>query len=138
LTRPPGGAGLYAPLLYRAKCLVPTLLGRLNLKAPPRVTGQDLWPYAAGRRSNNRDHIVPGFGWIASVRTPEWNYIAVWNPEKYPGSFAPQLYNSRKDPQELKNVIDSYPHVANDLDARLRAYIDGGWEITKGSFAGRV
>ncbi len=65
--------------------LVPTILGRLNLKPPPRVTGEDLWPYVAGELRNTRDHVASAFGYVASVRTKEWNYPAVWNREKIPG-----------------------------------------------------
>jgi len=117
--------------------IAPTLLSRLDLKPPSRATGEDLWPYLSGARSKSRDHIVTGFGWIASVRTPEWNYIAVWNPEKYKGDFVPQLYDLKQDPHELTDVIQNHPSVAKELDAKLRKYIDEGWEITKGSFAGR-
>ncbi len=38
----------------------------------------------------------------------------------------------------MKNVIDSKPQVAKELQSKLRAYIDGGWSITRGSFAGSV
>ncbi len=138
LVRVPGQSSAKVSGFVQHPDLLPTLLGRLNLKAPARATGQDLWEYVAKKESTNRDHIVTGFGWIASVRTPIWTYVAVWNPEKYTGTFAPQLYDVRKDPQELRNVVDSYPQVAKDLQAKLRAYIDSGWDITRGSFAGSV
>ena len=31
--------------------VLPTVLGRLNLKPPARVTGEDLWPYITGEKS---------------------------------------------------------------------------------------
>jgi arylsulfatase A-like enzyme len=113
----------------------PTVLGRLNLKSPPRVTGQDLSPYILEEKSNKRDHVVQAFGWIAAVRTPEWNYSAIWNREKYVGEYAPQLYDTREDPQELKNVADQHPAVVKDLHAKLERYIASGWDVTGGSFA---
>lgn len=114
--------------------IVPTLLGRLNLKPSPRVTGEDLWPYIADARTPNRDHVVSAFGYIASVRTPEWNYTAVWNKEKYNGTYQPQLYSSNKDPHELQDVAGQYPAVVKDLQAKLERYISSGWDITHGTF----
>jgi arylsulfatase A-like enzyme len=114
--------------------VVPTLLGRLNLKPTPRVTGEDLWPLVTGKSTSHRDHVVSAFGYIASVRTPEWNYSAVWNREKYKGTYKPQLYDSRADPHELHDVADQNPAVVKDLQAKLERYIASGWEITRGSF----
>jgi arylsulfatase A-like enzyme len=114
--------------------VLPTLLGLLNLKPPARVTGEALWPYVTGARTNQRDHVVSAYGYIASVRTPEWNYSAVWNKEKYKGDYQPQLYNRKKDPQELRDVASQHPAVVKELHAKLARYIASGWEITRGSF----
>jgi len=114
--------------------LVPTLLGRLNLKPSPRVTGEDLWPYVTGERSNRRDHVVSAFGYVGAVRTPEWNYSAVWNREKYKGHYQPQLYDRKKDPDELVDVAGQNPSVTEKLQANLDRYISSGWDITKGTF----
>jgi arylsulfatase A-like enzyme len=113
---------------------VPTFLGRLNIKPSTRVTGQDLWPYVTGEATNSRDHIVTAYGYIASVTTPEWNYSAIWNREKYKGTYKPQLYDRKKDPHELKDVADQHPEVLKHLQAKLDQYIASGWEITNGSF----
>jgi hypothetical protein len=94
-----------------------------------------LWPYVAGDKGIDRDHVIQAFGWIAAVRTPEWNYSAIWNREKYVGEYAPQLYDTKKDPQELKNVAGQYPAVVKELHAKLERYIASGWDITGGSFA---
>jgi arylsulfatase A-like enzyme len=113
---------------------VPTFLGRLNIKPSARVTGQDLWPYVTGEKTNSRDHIVTAYGYIASVTTPDWNYSAIWNKEKYQGTYKPQLYDRKKDPHELKNVADQHPEVLKHLQAKLDQYIASGWDITNGSF----
>jgi len=136
LIRLPGGelAGKRVTGFVQIPDLVPTLLGRLNLKPSPRVTGEDLWPYVTEARTPTRDHIVSAFGYIASLRTAEWNYTAVWNKEKYKGSYQPQLYNSRGDPHELRDVADQHPGVAKELQVKLERYIASGWDITRGSF----
>jgi arylsulfatase A-like enzyme len=114
--------------------IVPTLLDRLNVKPSPRVTGENLWPYVTGERTNRRDHIVSGFGYVGAVRTEEWNYSAVWNRERYKGHFQAQLYDRKKDPDELVNVAAQNPAVIEKLQAKMDHYISSGWEITKGSF----
>jgi hypothetical protein len=77
---------------------------------------------------------VTAYGYIASVTTPEWNYSAIWNREKYKGTYKPQLYDRKKDPHELKDVADQHPEVLKHLQAKLDQYIASGWEITNGSF----
>jgi hypothetical protein len=91
-------------------------------------------PFAAGQRSNKRESVVSAFGYIAAVRTPEWNYSAVWNKELYAGKYKPQLYNRKTDPEELKDVASDYPAVVKELQAKLDAYISSGWDMTSGSF----
>ena len=115
--------------------VAPTILGRLNLKPPARFTGEDLWPYVSGQRTNARDHVVMAYAWIASVRTQEWNYSAVWNPDQYRGQYQPQLYDVRKDPRELDTVAAEHPSVVKELHARIEEYISSGWPLsTNGSF----
>ena len=140
LVRVPGNqfAGKRVSGFVQIPDLLPTFLGRLNLKSPSRVTGEDLWPYVSGERTNQRDHVVSAYGYIASVRTPEWNYSAVWNKEKYIGQYKPQLYDRKNDPQELTNVADKHPAVLKELHGKLERYIASGWEITRGSFNEKV
>jgi len=131
-------AGKRVPGFAQPTDVLPTLLGRLNLKPSPRVTGEDLWSYVTGERTNRRDHIVTAFGYIGAVRTPEWNYSAIWNREKYVGKYKPQLYDRRKDPDELVSVADQNPSVVAALHTKLEQYIASGWEITDGSFNEKV
>jgi arylsulfatase A-like enzyme len=115
--------------------VLPTLLGRLNLKSSDRVTGEDLWKYVDGGKQNNREYAVSAYGWIASIRTREWNYSAVWNPQRYVGDYKPQLYDVQHDPEELHNVADQHPKVLKDLQTELDAYIESGRHLTNGTFS---
>ncbi len=100
--------------------IVPTLLGRLDLQPSPRVTGENLWPYVTGERTNRRDHVVSAFGYVGAVRTQEWNYSAVWNREKYKGHYQAQLYDRRKDPEELVDVAAGNPrHRRETLPGKM-------------------
>lgn len=118
--------------------VAPTVLGQLNLKPSPRVTGENLWPFVTGERTNRREYIVSAFGGIASVRTPEWNYSAIWDKEKYQGQYKPQLYDLKNDPDELKTVADDHPDVLTHLQSKLDEYIDSGKDITGGSFSEEI
>jgi arylsulfatase A-like enzyme len=118
--------------------VLPTVLGRLNLKAPARVTGEDLWPYITGEKSNPREYIVSSYGYIASVRTPEWNYSAVWDKSRYQGNYPAQLYDLKNDPNELKSVADQHPQVLKDLQAKLDEYLNSGRDITNGTFSTEI
>ena len=116
---------------------MPTLLGRLGLQFPSRVTGKDFWPLVTGETKSIREFAVQAYGWIGCVRTPEWNFSAVWNREAYEGNYAAQLYNREKDPDELTNVAEKYPHVVADLNKKLDDYMAAGEGLTRGSFHGR-
>jgi arylsulfatase A-like enzyme len=118
--------------------VLPTVLGRLNLKAPARVTGEDLWPYITGEKTNPREYIVSSYGYIASVRTPEWNYSAVWDKSRYQGNYQPQLYDLKNDPNELKSVADQHPQVLKDLQSKLDEYLNSGRDITNGTFSAEI
>jgi len=137
LVRVPGNqyAGKRVGGFVQLTDVVPTILGRLNLKAPSRVTGEDLWPYVTGERTNRRDYVVQAYGWIAAVRTAEWNYSTIWNRERYIGEYKPQLYDRRKDPDELHTVAEENPAVVKELQKKLEEYIASGREITNGSFS---
>ncbi|MDA2930901.1 sulfatase-like hydrolase/transferase, partial [Acidobacteria bacterium AH-259-O06] len=103
--------------------IMPTFLARLDLKPPSRSTGLDFWPLVTGDTKSIRESVVHAYGWIAAIRTPEWNLSTVWNPEKYQKTYSPQLYDTQKDPEELTSVADQHPDVVTDLTAKLKEYI---------------
>jgi len=112
--------------------IVPTALELLDLKPPKRVTGESFVPLLAGSKSGGlRDTVITGWGIHASVRTPEWNYITRWTPGE---NFAEQLYDLRKDPDELTNVVEANRTVAQEYRKKLDAYIASGRGITEGTF----
>ncbi|MFB3829671.1 MAG: sulfatase [Bryobacteraceae bacterium] len=115
--------------------IMPTLLDLLGLKPPARVTGESLAPLLAGKRAN-RDTVITGWGVHAAVRTPEWSLITTWMGPRRPD--ADQLYDVRKDPEELTNVAAQQPGVVADLRRKLEAYIDSGRGITGGTFHQQV
>jgi arylsulfatase A-like enzyme len=131
-------AGRKVPGFVQTPDVVPTVLGRLNIKPSYRVTGEDIWPFVAGEKTNPREYIVSSFGAIASVRTAEWNYSAVWDKERYEGNYQPQLYDLKQDPNELKSVADQHPQVLKELQSKLDEYFASGKDLTSGTFSGVV
>ncbi len=117
---------------------MPTLLDLLGLKSPSRVTGKNFWPMVTGETSSICDYVVNGYGWIAGVRTPEWNCSTVWNREKFEGEYTPQLYNREKDVDELTSVAEKYPDVVADLKKKIDEYIAAGEDLTRGHFHGQM
>ena len=111
--------------------IMPTVLDLLGMKIPPRVTGESLAPLIEERRDSKRDFTVTGWGEHGSVRTPEWDYIGRWSE----GAPFEELYNLRQDPLELNDVAAAHPKVVAEMRAKLKAHVDAGWAVTKGSFA---
>ncbi len=107
--------------------LMPTLLETLGVAVPKRVTGDSLRSLTPPKR----DTIITGWGEHATIRTREWVYIGRWSP----GAKFEQLYKLANDPLELKNVAADHPSVVEDFRAQLKRHVDGGWSITKGTFA---
>ena len=107
--------------------LMPTLLDTLGLAIPKRVTGESLRSLTPPKRGT----IVTGWGEHGAIRTSEWLYIGRWNP----GAKFEQLYNVRKDPLELKNIAAENPTVAEEFRGQLNRHVEGGWQITRGTFA---
>ena len=112
--------------------VVPSLLAMLGLKPPRRVTGESFVPLLAGARSGGlRDTVITGWGNHAAVRTREWNYVTRWTPGDNP---AEQLYDLRKDADELTNVVAGHRAVAQEYRKKLDAYIASGRGVTEGTF----
>jgi len=113
--------------------LMPTLLDLLNMAAPARVTGENFWPLVTGAKTSLRDTVVMQYGYYVAVRTAEWSYLFCINPKRA-GHELEELYDVRKDPQELTNVAGQHHSVVRDLKARLRRYLDAGEDLTNGTF----
>ena len=122
LIRLPGQAhaGKQVDGLVQHQDLVPTLLGLLGEAVPERCNGMDAWPLVTGERQGAlREVIVSGFGWYASVRTPQWNYQAPWAQPERRELRPPELYDLANDPDELRNVIGDHPRIADELQGVL-------------------
>jgi arylsulfatase A-like enzyme len=115
--------------------IVPTILDILGRPIPGRVTGKSLRDSLWSGQAPPRDFLVTGWADHGSIRSPDYNYVGRWNP----GDAYEQLYDLRKDPKELDNLLESntaavMPQI-EDYRKRLRVYVEDSWETTRGSLS---
>lgn len=107
--------------------LAPTILGLLDLPAPPVFQGRDLLQ-EGGVADTERPLFSETNGRIYGVSTPRWRLIL--NPEGRPagapGGAYPieevELYDREADPLETANVAPSHPEVVRELTDTIAAW----------------
>ena len=111
--------------------VMPTILDIAGVEAPRRVMGQSLVSAIEAGRVSGRPEIITGWGEHGAVRTPEWSYVGRWSQ----GRPFQQLYDVRRDADELHDVAGAHPALVKDLHAKLKEHVDSGWALTRGTFA---
>ncbi len=96
-------AGVKAPETWQGKSLLPIVKQETNTIARDTILIEHIWDF---------EHIPPSEG----VRTEEWKYFRYVNDQSIE-----ELYNLKKDPQEINNLIGKkkYKAVADKLRAKL-------------------
>ena len=112
--------------------VMPTLLDIVGSEIPARVTGRSLKPYLESGGTIDREWIVTGWGDHGTVRTAEWLYQGRWNP----GEAYEELYDLRRDPLELTNVMPQNTALAAEMRKQLLEYVAAGSAVTRGVSAG--
>ena len=59
----------------------------------------------------------------------------MWDKTHYQGNYTPQLYDLKKDPDELTSVADQHPEVITHLQSKLDEYLASGKDLTDGTFS---
>lgn len=103
--------------------VAPTILDLLNVRKPKTFQGKSLASYIKGKKefdgldayseslyANNHYKWSP----LLAYRTREWKYIR---------SSKPELYHITEDPNELVNLADARPDIADNLDLRLKEFL---------------
>ena len=120
-------AGHRVDTLLHAPDLAPTLLGLLGQEIPSTMTGVDFWPAVTTPEATLHEEIVSAYGPFAAFRNADWVYTARYAPAGRMGraeDVPPRLCTSSND---LTNVIEAYPEVAEEMAARLlQLFTDGG------------
>ncbi|MRX64815.1 sulfatase-like hydrolase/transferase [Maribacter luteus] len=100
-------AGVKAPESWQGKSLLPIVEQETNEINRDTVLIEHLWDF---------ENIPPSEG----VRTEEWKYFRYVNDKSIE-----ELYNLKKDPQEIKNLIGKkkYKNISDKLRAKLEILI---------------
>lgn len=127
---------MFAPAVYdgpvRSVDIAPTVLGALGLEGGDSTDGHDLHAAMQGKEPapnlpQYSESLLSevGFGMapLFAIRHDGYKYIRAPRPE---------LYDLRKDPQELQNILPALPRVAAKLDAELTQLLkDSGRHAVK-------
>ncbi len=122
---PQYGHGKRVEGLVQTCDVTPTLLDYLGIESPPTMHGKTLLPVIRGEVQEIRELAVSGYhrrSW--SIRTNEWTYLRWPAPDQAPTRDAPELYNRRADPYEQVDLIREYPQIADELDLKMRRFVD--------------
>jgi arylsulfatase A-like enzyme len=134
------GAGERVQPVVQPPDIMPTILDFLDVPVPETAQAQSIWPMIRGEVSQIHEYGISGRyplgtmysytaaafdGWagpdrIASALTvtnETWSYIC--SPETWPSL----LFNLRDDPDQLDNVIDDYPEVAERMHTALLSFL---------------
>ncbi|MEA3400841.1 MAG: sulfatase [Armatimonadota bacterium] len=134
IVRHPGGeaAGARVGGFVQHQDIMPTALSIMGEEIPDRCNGEDIWPLAVEGRDSQREQIISAFGFHASVRNRRWNYVAPWTEVPEGRAARRELYDLQEDPEELVNVIDEHPEVAEEMQDWLERYVAEHREETAG------
>ncbi len=102
----------------------PTILDVMGVAAPDSIEGQSLAPLVTGESQRVRDFVVSQeCTWQAkwAIRTGTHKLIRAMIPDLH-GNPERELYDLRKDPDELTNIAETHPDLAADLEAKLNTW----------------
>lgn len=100
-----------------------------NLTDKEAIDSENVLDALLGKKTSGREFMLEE-AFSLSLRKNNWKYIEAFSGEKVPGwlvnkdietglMFEPQLYDLSKDVGEQNNVIDKYPDIAKELQAKL-------------------
>lgn len=102
--------------------LGPTIAELAGAEVPETMQGESFVPVMKGKVEGRtspffyeyfQEKYAPAIPTMLSIRTPEWKYVSYPHESAEEGNFG-ELYNLKKDPKELKNLIHS-PKIAKQL-----------------------
>ena len=101
--------------------VMPTVLQALQLPIPPTVQGRSLLSEVVGKPASSKSNLY------AETYLPllhfSWSQLRALQSAclKYIEAPRPELYNTRVDPHEMKNLLPSDQAIAHDLHDRLQS-----------------
>jgi len=100
----------------------PTILALAGATIPGTMQGESFVPVVQGRAEGRtapffyeyfQEEYAPGIPTLLAIRTTDWKYVSYPYESEQEGNFD-ELYNLRKDPHEIRNLIHS-PETAAQL-----------------------
>jgi arylsulfatase A-like enzyme/Flp pilus assembly protein TadD len=119
----PGGASRVVTDEVSLVDVMPTVLQGLRIPIPAGVQGRSLLSLVGGRGGESESNLYAEsyppllhFGWnsLRSLQWRGWKYIETTRPE---------LYDTRTDPKESKNLLPTHRALALDMSNRLRMVV---------------
>jgi N-acetylglucosamine-6-sulfatase len=123
----------------------PTVMAAMGLQKPAHMDGENFIPLAQGRDIPWRDYFLYVYYWeknfpqsptVFSLRGDQYKYITyygLWDTD--------ELYDIKKDPEELKNLLHDpkYAPIAKRMENRLYQMMEemGGMDIPMNQPRGR-
>jgi arylsulfatase A-like enzyme len=105
--------------------LAPTILDLIGIPDRERMEGLSLLPPIFGLREGNYDEVyLSEATWELKrgLRTQRWKFINSLEQDRH-GRPMQELFDLERDPQEQQNVVVQYRNVAQELEARLNAWV---------------
>ena len=105
--------------------LAPTVLSAMGAEAPASMEGQSLVPMLRGEGGRLRDIVVSQeCTWQAkwSIRTDTHKLILARIPDLH-GNPDRELYDLRRDPDELQSIAEAEPELAGALEEKLETWL---------------
>lgn len=102
--------------------ILPTTLDLLGIGIPHQAQGISLVGAVEGRKNALRNKYVFSQGvpvGTAAIRSKDWKLFLKQGES---GSYDERLFNLKKDPYEMNNVIKDNPEVVKQLKSRLNAW----------------
>lgn len=99
---------------------MPTMLSYLDLPTPQdwNTPGRDYTPVLTGEEVSNWDNVLfAEFENVRAIRTGDWKYVERLGEE--PNR---ELFNLKRDADELNNVVVQHPSQAKALESRMDAW----------------
>jgi len=102
--------------------VMPTILQALKIPVPSSVQGKSLLSLVRGGQAPDADLYAESyfpllhFGW-SPLRSLQWRGL------KYVETSRPELYDTRTDPRELNDVLDTHQALAGEMRDRLHRLV---------------
>ncbi|MDF1513931.1 MAG: sulfatase [Anaerolineae bacterium] len=158
------GAGKRMKGIVQPADLMPSILEFMEIPVPDEVDGRSFWSLVNGESDKGRSYAFSNRypqmvgadgaafdGWVGTDRVVEPGTVTsdTWAMINAPQGLPSELYNIAEDPDQMNNVIDAYPEIAQKMrkvwlqflkdhgasEERIRPFVEGNVDppaITKG------